>query len=62
MTAADRVIRIIIAVIFAVLYFTGTVTSPVGIILLIIGIVFVLTGASGFCPIYLALGIGKKAQ
>ena len=60
MTSIDRIIRIIIAIVFAVLYFTGAVTSTLGIVLIVVGIIFALTGASGFCPIYTVLGIGKK--
>lgn len=57
MGMADRVIRVIIAAIFAVLYFTGTVTGTLGLVLLILGGVFVLTSLISFCPLYLPFGI-----
>ena len=57
MGSADRIIRIVIAVIAAVLYFTGTVTGTVGIILLAVAGIFVLTSLVNFCPIYAALGL-----
>lgn len=57
MGSADKAIRIIIAVVFAVLYFTGTVTGTLGIILLILGIVFVLTSLISFCPLYTLAGV-----
>jgi hypothetical protein len=62
MGIADVVIRIVIAIIFAVLYFTGTVSGTLGIILLVLGGVFVLTSLLKFCPLYLPFGIntGKK--
>lgn len=62
---ADRVIRLILAAIFAALYFTGTVTGTVGIVLLALGGVFVLTSLVSFCPLYTIVGLNtcpvKKA-
>lgn len=57
MGTADRVIRLIIAAIFAVLYFTGTVTGTIGIIMLIIAGIFLLTSLVGFCPLYAIFGL-----
>ena len=49
----DRTIRILAAVIFGYLYFSGVVTGALGIILLVLGIVFILTSLISFCPLYL---------
>ena len=57
MGSADKIIRIILAAVFFYLYFTGTVTGIIGIILLILGIAFVLTSLVGFCGLYKILGI-----
>ncbi|MCX2740928.1 YgaP family membrane protein [Pontibacter anaerobius] len=57
MGSTDRVIRLIIAVLIAVLYFTGTLTGTVGILLLVFAGVFVLTSLVGFCPLYTLIGI-----
>jgi hypothetical protein len=53
----DRIIRLILAVVFAVLYFTNTVTGTFGIILLVLGVVFVLTSLISFCPLYTLIGL-----
>lgn len=53
----DKMIRAILAIVFAVLYFTGTVSGTLGIILLILGGVFLATSMVGFCPLYTLLGI-----
>lgn len=53
----DRIIRILLAVVFAVLYFTNTVTGTFGIVLLVLGAVFLLTSLIGFCPLYPLVGI-----
>lgn len=57
MGSADKIIRLLLAAVFAVLYFTGTVTGTVGIILLVLGGVFVLTSLISFCPLYPIFGI-----
>ncbi len=57
MGLADRIIRLVIAAILAYLYFSGTVTSTLGIVLLVLAIVFVLTSLIGFCPLYAPFGI-----
>ena len=53
----DRIIRVLIAAVFAYLYFSGTVTGTLGLILLILGGVFVLTSLVSFCPLYTLVGI-----
>jgi hypothetical protein len=53
----DKAVRIVLAVVFAALYFTGTVTGTIGIILLVLGGVFVATSLVGFCPLYSIFGM-----
>ena len=53
MSNIDRIIRVIVATIFAYLYFSGAVTGVVGIILLVLSGVFLLTSLVAFCPLYL---------
>ncbi len=57
MGSADKIVRILLAVLFAALYFTKTVTGVTGIILLVLGGVFVLTSLVSFCPLYTIFGI-----
>ncbi len=54
---ADRVIRIVLAIVFAALYFTGTVTGTLGLVLVILGGVFMLTSLVSFCPLYSIVGL-----
>lgn len=65
MGSADRVIRLLLAAFFAVLYFTGTVTGTLGLVLVILGAVFLLTSLVSFCPLYTLVGLStcptKKA-
>jgi len=57
MGSTDRIIRILVAIIIATLYFSGVVVGMFGIILLIVAGIFLLTGFVSFCPIYPILGI-----
>lgn len=57
MGGIDKAIRIIIAAVFAVLFFTGVIEGTVGIILLVLAAVFVLTSLISFCPLYPIFGL-----
>jgi hypothetical protein len=57
MSNTDRMIRIIIAVTVAVLYFGDVVTGTWGIVTLIVGAIALATAAINFCPLYKLLGI-----
>lgn len=48
----DRIVRVVLAALFAYLYFSGVVTGALGIVLLAAGTVFVLTAIVSFCPLY----------
>ncbi len=52
----DRLIRILLAALVAVLYFTNTITGTLGIVLLVIAGIFVLTSFISFCPVYSLFG------
>ena len=56
MGTVDKVIRILIAIIVAILYFTNVITGTWGIVLLILAGVFVLTSLISFCPLYTIFG------
>jgi hypothetical protein len=48
----DRIIRVVLAAVFAYLNFGGIVTGTLGIVLVILGGVFLLTSIVAFCPLY----------
>jgi Na+(H+)/acetate symporter ActP len=62
MGKADRIIRSILAIIIAVLYFTGQLGGVAAIILGIIAIIFLLTSFIGFCPAYLPFKISTRCK
>jgi hypothetical protein len=57
MGSIDRVVRILLAVVFAALYFTGTVSGTLGLVLVAAAGIFALTSVISFCPLYPILGI-----
>ena len=62
MGTVDKVIRILIAVVFVVLYFTNVASGTLGIILLILAAVFVVTSLLGFCPLYALIGLSSSKK
>jgi hypothetical protein len=62
MGIADRLIRIGLAASVAVLYFTRQLSPTAGIILGILGAVFLVTGLVGFCPLYLPLRLSTRQR
>ena len=57
MGTADRVIRVLIAVIVAILYFTGVIKGTLRVVLLALAVVFLLTSIISFCPLYAPFGL-----
>jgi amino acid transporter len=62
MGTLDRVVRLVIAAVIAILYFTGSLSGTAAIILGILAIVFVLTSFVGFCPGYLPFGLSTRKK
>ncbi|NLS77068.1 MAG: DUF2892 domain-containing protein [Chloroflexi bacterium] len=60
MSSLDRIIRLAVAVVIGILYFTGTLTGWVAIVLGIVAVILALTSILGFCPLYGLLGISTK--
>lgn len=58
----DKGIRVVAAIVAAVLFFTGTITGIPGIILLVVAGIFLLTSFISFCPMYKLLGISTKKK
>lgn len=57
MGVADRVIRILIALAIALLYFMEIITGTLGIVLLIVAGIFLITSITSFCGLYALFGI-----
>ncbi|MEZ4970647.1 MAG: DUF2892 domain-containing protein [Flavobacteriaceae bacterium] len=53
----DRILRFVVAAALIALYYNGTISGTLGIVLVVLAIIFFLTSFMGFCPLYLPLGI-----
>ena len=62
MGSIDRIVRILAAIVIAVLYFTDVLTGTLGIILLILAAVFLLTSFISFCPLYIPFRINTRPK
>lgn len=62
MGSTDKVIRILAAVLIAVLFFTNIISGIIATILIVIAAMFLLTSFISFCPLYLPFGISTKPK
>ncbi len=57
MGTTDKIVRVLLAVIMAGLYFANIISGTLGLVLLVLAIVFMLTSLVSFCPLYAIFGI-----
>ena len=57
MGSADRIIRILVAVIIIILYFTNIISGTLAVVLLVVAGIFIVTSLINFCPLYSLFGI-----
>ena len=62
MGTVDKTIRIFVAAIVALLYFTGFISGTLAIVLLVFAVIFVVTSFISFCPLYPILGINTRKK
>lgn len=60
MSSKDRLIRIVLAVVLALLNLTGVTTGNIGIAAWIVAAILVITAAIGYCPLYKFFEISTK--
>jgi len=57
MGTIDKSIRLMLAIVVAVLYFSEVISGTAALILGVLAIVFMLTSFISFCPLYVPFGI-----
>jgi hypothetical protein len=62
MGTIDKTIRILVAVVVVILYFTHVISGVLAIILLALSAIFVVTSLISFCPLYLPLGLSTRKK
>lgn len=59
---ADKVVRILVALIIIGLYFGQIISGTLAIVLLVFAGVFILTSFMSFCPLYYPFGISTRKK
>ena len=54
---ADRIIRLIVALAIAGLYFSHLINGTLALVLEAVALIFLITSLFSFCPLYLPFGI-----
>ncbi len=62
MGTTDRIVRVIIAAIIAVLYLANVISGALAIILGIVALIFLATSAVGFCPLYVPFKFSTRKK
>jgi len=62
MGQTDRIIRVAVAVVFAALNLLGVVGGTLGIVLWVLAVVFAVTSAVSFCPLYFPFKFSTKGK
>ena len=57
MGGLDKGLRVLAAIVFIYLFYSGIVTGILGYVLLAFGAIFIFTSLVSFCPLYTLLGI-----
>ena len=58
----DKVVRLLVAALLIILYFTNVISGTWGIILLIIAGVFIITSIFGVCLVYLPFNLSTRKK
>ena len=58
----DRGIRVAVAALIAILYFTGAISGTLAIVLGVLAVVFLVTSMVSTCPLYLPFGLSTCSK
>jgi len=58
----DRIIRVLLAVVVGIFILTGQLNGVAAIVLGILAVVFLLTSAVAFCPLYVPFHVSTKKK
>jgi hypothetical protein len=62
MGTADRILRVLVAILIIGLYAAHQISGTVAIVLLAFSGIFILTSFMSFCPLYLPFGFSTKRK
>jgi len=58
----DRLVRLGLVALVAVLFFTGQLSTVAAVILGVLAVVFLATSVVGVCPLYLPFGLSTRKR
>jgi len=62
MGSIDKIIRILIAIIVVVLFYTNVISGTLALVLSVFAIILLITSFINFCPLYLPFGISTRKK
>jgi Na+(H+)/acetate symporter ActP len=62
MGTVDRIVRVVLALVVAVLYLTGQLSGLAAILLGVLAVIFLVTSAIGFCPLYVPFKLSTRKR
>jgi hypothetical protein len=62
MGGVDRLFRILVAGVIAILFLTNVISGTPGIILLVLAGIFLATSLISICPLYMPFGINTRRK
>ena len=58
----DKIIRVSVAIFVAILYFIGTISGTIAIVLGIFALIIIFTSFVSFCPLYMPFGLNTRKK
>ena len=62
MGTIDKTLRILVAAVIALLYFTKVIEGTLAIVLLVFAVTFVVTSFFSICPLYPLIGLNTRKK
>lgn len=62
MGLVDRIVRLVLVALVAVLYFTGVISGTLAIVLGVLAVIFFVTSLISVCPLYMPFGISTRKK
>jgi hypothetical protein len=62
MGTVDKTLRILVAAVIALLYFTKVISWTLAIILLVFAVIFIVTSFFSVCPLYPLIGLNTRKK
>ena len=58
----DKAVRLVVAAIILLLYFTNVISGTLALVLLVVAAVLAITSLIGICPLYMLFGINTLSK